>query len=140
MLHEIQQLYGRYAHALRGDDLDALVGCFTEDARFSLQGVGTFAGHGEIRRLLAGMADDRPRHHISDVCVASAERDAARTLAHFTLLHRRTGTTLAYGHYEDVAVRSTAGEWRWSERSVVFDWRSSDYGKPPSTRSSEPVV
>ena len=140
MLAELQNLYGRYGQALRREDLEAVLDCFTEDARFSLEGVGTFVGRDAIGRLVATMAPDRPRHHVSDVWIEQAGGNRARGLANLVLLDRRTGATLAVGHYEDVVVRDERG-WRWAERVVAFDWRSTAYqGNPPSTRSSDPVV
>jgi ketosteroid isomerase-like protein len=123
----IRALYGRYAHALRTDDTAALVDCFLSDGGLTLEGVGSFAGPAEIGGLFEKMATDRPRHHMTDLWIASLVGDEARCLAHMVLLDRGTGATVAYGHYEDVVVWCPDRAWRWRERTITIDWAGAAY-------------
>jgi hypothetical protein len=40
---------------------------------------------------------------------------------------QRPGNTVAYGHYEDVAVEDGDGVWRFERRVVDFHWRGPEY-------------
>jgi hypothetical protein len=134
----IRELYGRYIHALRRDDYGALADCFCEDAELRLSGgdgpsggdgvSGTVArGREGISDLLQRMGPGRPRHHTSDLWIASIECGEAHCQAQFLLLDRVAGTTIAYGQYDDRAVRGPDGTWRWRQRDIHFDWRSPSY-------------
>src|SRR3954467_15116542 len=108
----LYDLYSRYAQALRLEDLDAIADCFTADARFELDGAPPAHGVAAIRALIASAAPGRPRHHIPDIWGAENQGASVSSRAHFALLDVHTGETLAFGHYEDTAVRDGEGVWR----------------------------
>ena len=124
----IRDLYARYCFALDGNDPGELARCFTEDGVFSLVGAKDFTGRGEIEALIAGTMEGRPRHHALNLLIHEATADRGTSQAYFLLIHPQTGNVVAYGHYEDTAVRETDGVWRFEKRIVDFHWRSPEYG------------
>lgn len=125
---DIRDLYGQYVHALRDDDGEALADCFTAGAHFWLEHLEV-VGRAQIRELLTRMASGRPRHLTCDLWVVSCERDVAHCRAQLLLLDPDSGATVAFGIYEDIAVRETDRSWRWRERRVKLDWAADSYSR-----------
>lgn len=122
-----RDLYGRYCFALDSNRPEELGACFTEGGVFSLVGVKDFEGRQAITELIAGTANNRPRHHALNIEILQASADRVESRAYFLLINRQTGNTVAYGHYEDIAVRDVDSVWRFEKRIVDFHWRGPEY-------------
>jgi hypothetical protein len=132
---EIEQLLARYAVGLTKDDIDAVMGVFTED--------GTYSAFGEIYTLA-----DFP------ALVAAAPKGLFMTGTPALVLDGDTGTgeqplcfvdqtthDMRIGYYTDTYRRTDEG-WRLQTRSMTFLRRSGDRdaGKPHDPRRPQPSV
>lgn len=124
----VRDLYSRYCFALDSNLAKELGDCFTEDGVFALVGVKDFEGRPAIIDLIAGTTDNRPRHHALNLRIRKATADRVESEAYFLLIHQQTGNTVAYGHYEDSAVKDADSVWRFDRRVVDFHWRGPEYG------------
>jgi len=123
------QVPARYAHAVDNDDLEALAGCFVEDAALEVEVRGTehrrvHRGRAAILDLFrASFAAHRVRRHIvSSVVLESLTAGEARIRSYVTVLSI-DGESLqpsASGVYEDLAV-ADGGQWRIKLRRGIFD-------------------
>ena len=127
----IQDRYSSYCYALDGSDADAFTECFTKDGVFDVVGRSTFEGHDAMRGLIAGTSEGRPRHMYLNFLVKTIYGDRADSTAYFLLVDKATGENTAYGHYVDELVRESDGAWRFSRRTVNFEWTSPTYGARP---------
>ena len=67
------------------------------------------------------------RHHALNIQMREVTADRVESQAYFLLIHRGTGNTVAYGHYEDVAIKDADAVWRFERRVVDFHWRGPEY-------------
>lgn len=130
----IYELYARYAQAADLEDGKAYAACFTEDGwtdissfghtaeSFRERGLDCLDEEGKVRgrdglTKIAGKAPGMPifRHLTVNALVTSYAGERATGTAYFVVLSPRGGIH-QYGRYEDVIVRDTDGEWRFSER------------------------
>lgn len=125
---DIRDLYGQYVHALRDDDHEVLADCFTADAHFWLEDLQV-VGREQVQELLTRMASGRPRHLTCDLWVVASHEHVAHCRAQILLLDTITGAIVAFGTYNDVAVREADGCWRWRERRVKIDWAAESYSR-----------
>jgi uncharacterized protein (TIGR02246 family) len=123
---EIETLFFRYARGFDEDDLDAVAGCFTEDARF-FSG-GWFHGREAIRELLQERRRLRadqgqlPRHVNTNIAIRAHGDDELRVHSYFSLVvSTRQGVTIdVAGSYEDTIVRED-GRWLIASRVIARD-------------------
>lgn len=132
-LAEVQNLAGRYAHALDAGDVEALLDCFTADAGM-WPNTGPFQpDRGRFSRAqLAGFVRatdaDRPRHLILNVHARLEVGEArARVKALVQLFDLAEGEARALAEYDDLAVRDGDGVWRFAEKRVRFLWQAESY-------------
>jgi uncharacterized protein (TIGR02246 family) len=123
---EIENLFFRYARGFDEDDLDAMAGCFTEDARF-FSG-GWFHGREAIRELLQERRRIRaqrgqlPRHVNTNIAIQPQGEDELRVHSYFSLVvSTRHGVAIDLaGTYEDTIVREN-GRWLIASRVIARD-------------------
>lgn len=114
----IRNLLGRYSIAVDTGDLDAYVGCFAPDARFSFEGLPdglgrnrTYSGHEELRALGASIHDGTSGHvlHHQAALTIEGDGDQAHVNAIDTVVRRGqapySGSVLT-AHSQDTVVRS----------------------------------
>jgi 3-phenylpropionate/cinnamic acid dioxygenase small subunit len=118
----IQQLYGRYNHAIdsgRGDDWAAT---FTPDGTFASP-TGSFAGREELAGFGTAFATRMKARHWNTNIVIEPDGDGAKGLAYLMLLQLKEGappTVVATGLYTDKIVKRD-GNWLFASRSVATD-------------------
>ena len=122
----IQDLLARYAWALDTGDIEALVACFTPDARMVeevFEDPDIWVGHEDIRRLSQhyASAPNFPgrQHHLSQLLLdGDSERCAAKSFVIVTECHGEPPYLIRFtGYWSDVLVSTDAG-WRIAERTV----------------------
>jgi hypothetical protein len=128
---EIRLLLARYNLAIDLGDVDAWVGCFTDDGVFECSGLpagSPFGGRHEGRDALAayarthyGTAKGNARHWNANLVI---EGDGERATMTCYLLALRVGSppsvTGSTGIYRD-HLRKDGGTWRFVERHVTID-------------------
>jgi ketosteroid isomerase-like protein len=122
----IQDLVARYAWALDTGDIDALVACFTPDARIVeevFEDPDIWEGHAGIRRISEHYrgAPNFPgrQHHTSQLLVdGNTEAADAKSFVFVTECHGEPPYLLRFaGYYEDKVVK-TGGQWLFSQRTI----------------------
>ncbi len=122
----IQDLVARYAWSLDTGDIDALVACFTPDARVIeevFEDPDIWEGHDGIRRISEHYrnASGFPgrQHHTSQLQVTGdAEACDARSFVFVTECHGEPPYLLRFaGYYEDRIVKRD-GQWLFKERTI----------------------
>jgi len=124
----IQDLIAAYSWALDTGDTEALVACFTPDARMVeevFEDPDIWEGHAGIRGLARHYfnAPGFPgrQHHVSQVQFFPQDADTVRLRA-FALVTECKGEppyVLRFtGYYQDVVVRCDDGHWRFRSRTV----------------------
>lgn len=119
---DIQDLYGRYNHAIDFGDAEGWAACFTADGVFS-SAQGSFSGPEQLAAFAKGYADNiKGRHWVSNL-VIEADGDGAKAKC-YLVLYRLGGeggpSILTTGVYNDVLVRD-GGAWRFKSRTVTAD-------------------
>ena len=124
----LQDLIAAYSWALDTGDVDALVACFTPDARMVeevFEDPDIWEGHDGIRgiaehyRNAAGFPGRQ--HHVTQVQYFPQEDGSIkmRSFAFVTECHNEPPYELRFaGYYDDHAVRCDDGEWRFRRRTV----------------------
>jgi hypothetical protein len=104
----IYELYARYAQAADLEDGEAYSACLDEE--------GKVRGRDRLAKI-AGKAPGMPifRHLTVNALVTSYAGQRATGTAYFVVLSPQGGIH-QYGRYDDVIVRDTDGQWRFSER------------------------
>ena len=134
----IQDLVARYAWALDTGDIDALIACFTPDARVVeevFDDPDIWEGHDGIRGISEHYrnATNFPgrQHHTSQLQVwGDTEACSARSFAFVTECHGEPPYLLRFtGYYEDKIVRLD-GQWLFKER-IIRLWDGPILGKFP---------
>jgi hypothetical protein len=124
----LQDLIAVYSWALDTGDVDALVACFTPDARMAeevFEEPDVWEGHDGIRGIAEHYrnAEGFPgrQHHVTQIQYFPQEDGsvAMRSFAFVTECHGEPPYTLRFaGYYDDLAVRCDDGEWRFRRRTV----------------------
>jgi ketosteroid isomerase-like protein len=123
----VLSLLGRYCHALDGDDLAAVLDCFTEDGVFAYFALGAaepllrFEGHAEIAAWFADHRSKTPLGAMTHVTVNPSielDGDEATAASTYVSLRARDGGIVvgSTGRYADRAARGADGRWRLAER------------------------
>ena len=128
----IQTLYARYNQCADRGDAEGWAACFTLDGEIRLAGRGASArGRAALvefqRQSTARRGAQYRRHWSGSLLVEADGPEAARGRAYFQAFNGLPGelpTLTDAGVYEDRLVRTAAG-WRFAERVVHFDGRSS---------------
>ncbi|MDB5718473.1 MAG: snoaL-like domain protein [Sphingomonas bacterium] len=124
----LQDLIAAYSWALDTGDVEALVGCFTADARMIeevFEDPDIWEGHDGIRGL-ANHYFNAPgfpgrQHHVTQIQYAPQDDGSVkmRSFAFVTECEGEPPYLLRFaGWYEDHAVRDTDGAWRFQTRSI----------------------
>ena len=122
----IQDLLARYAWALDTGDIDALVACFTPDARMVeevFEDPDVWIGHDGIRRVSEHYrnAANFPgrQHHTSQLLVdGDSQQASAKSMVFVTECHGEPPYLLRFaGYYQDKLVKQDGG-WLFSERVI----------------------
>ncbi len=123
---EIEKLFYRYARGFDEFNLDELVECFTEDARFFSGGwiEGRAAIHAALTERRQMRADDGqlPRHLNTNISIELKSEDEADVYSYFSLVvSSREGISIdVVGTYEDKLVRQD-GRWLIASRRITRD-------------------
>ena len=122
----IQELLARYSWALDMGDMDALVACFTPDARLVeevFEDPDVWVGHEGIRKVSQHYASapgfPGRQHHLSQLLLdGDAERCNAKSFVMVTECRGEPPYLIRFtGYWTDVLVKS-AGQWLIAERTV----------------------
>ncbi len=122
----IQDLVARYAWALDTGDIDALVACFTADARMVeevFEDPDVWEGHDGIRRVSEHYrnAPNFPgrQHHTSQLLVeGDADAARAKSMVFVTECHGEPPYLLRFaGYYQDELVKQD-GRWLFKQRII----------------------
>lgn len=122
----IQDLVARYAWALDTGDIDALIACFTPDARIVeevFEDPDIWEGHDGIRRISEHYRNAKGfpgrQHHTSQLLVeGDGEAADARSFVFVTECHGEPPYLLRFtGYYQDKVVK-TGGAWLFKERII----------------------
>lgn len=124
----LQDLLADYSWAFDTADLDALVGCFTQDAVIIEQVFDEpdyWRGHDGIRSfgLHYREAENFPgrQHHVSQVQFRPEDDGTVhlRAFVFVTECHGEPPFVLRFaGWYQDIAVKEADGAWRFKERII----------------------
>ena len=124
----LQDLIAAYSWALDTGDVEALVACFTPDARMSeevFDEPDVWEGHDGIRgiaehyRNAAGFPGRQ--HHVAQVQYMPQDDGSCkmRSFAFVTECEGEPPYLLRFaGWYDDLAVKETDGQWRFKQRTV----------------------
>jgi hypothetical protein len=126
--NEVLSLLGRYCHAMDGEDVDALLDCFTADGVFRYFGVAgeepelDLRGHEELARWFAGHRERTPigsQTHVTvnpAIALNGTSADVAAT--YLSVRESPDGGIVitATGTYRDRIVMDGDGRWRFAER------------------------
>ena len=124
----LQDLIAAYSWALDTGDVEALVACFTPDARMSeevFDEPDVWEGHDGIRgiaehyRNAAGFPGRQ--HHVTQVQSMPQDDGSCkmRSFAFVTECEGEPPYLLRFtGWYDDLAVKETDGQWRFKQRTV----------------------
>ena len=133
---DLLDLVARYAHAVDGRDVDALLGCFTPDARLTFVSTGAvLVGHDAIREFftdgftgLMAPATSASTHVMTNTLVTFAEADDAASMETTAVSYFASETRADVGvrglTYADRCVRTAAG-WKFQERTHALHWEAS---------------
>ncbi len=122
----IQDLVARYAWALDTGDIDALIACFTPDARIVeevFEDPDVWEGHDGIRRISEHYRNAKGfpgrQHHTSQLMVeGGGEAADARSFVFVTECHGEPPYLLRFtGYYQDKVVKQD-GQWLFKERII----------------------
>ena len=135
---DITQLLYRYADAMDRRDVDAVLGCFTDDAETSWHGgVVRADGADQLRRFLENAFSDdvlgsteKPSSHLmANVMIdLDGNRATVETTALACVTNRPDMVTVRGIHYSDVCERRADG-WRIRTRRHRADWEFSAPGQ-----------
>jgi 3-phenylpropionate/cinnamic acid dioxygenase small subunit len=118
----IQDLYGRYNHAIDFGDAEGWANTFTADGTFE-SGRGSFSGADALAEFARGYAAQMKGRHWTNNLVVDADGDGARGKC-YLILYRLGGeggpSVLTTGVYHDELVRD-GSTWRFKSRKVVAD-------------------
>ena len=143
---QLLDLVARYAQGVDRRDLDALVDCFTPDARLMFVSTGAvLVGHDEIRQFFAegfsglmAPATSASTHVMTNTLVTFADSGDEAVMETTAVSYFATETRAEVGvrglTYSDRCVRSAAG-WRFQERTHALHWEAS---MPGGVRRQEP--
>ncbi|HEX6032622.1 MAG TPA: nuclear transport factor 2 family protein [Tepidiformaceae bacterium] len=119
----IQQLYGRYNHAIDSGDGQGWASCFTANGTFTSPASGSLAGTEALATFAEGFAGRlRGRHWINNL-VLESDGDGARGKCYLMLLRLVEGqpaSILATGIYDDRLVKRD-GSWVFASRNVATE-------------------
>lgn len=111
-----------YVQALDDGRTDDIVATFCADGVFESEGMGTFAGHDELRDAYDGWKPTRPqRHLVSNTVVTEWSDDRAEATSDVVFMRMGSSgwTTQLIGRYCDV-LRNETGTWRFEKRVISF--------------------
>ena len=123
----ISNLFIRYATALDRCDVEAVVGCFSEQGALESPILGKFTGPAGVREFAERTARLKAEHgaqfrHVVSNLQVDVEGDRARATCYLLDFVTRDGATelLSPGEYECELSRAD-GEWRFDYRLVRMD-------------------
>ena len=120
----IQNLAGRYSHALDLGDTAAWAEIFTDDGVMEMVAQGYEITGDTLRSLPAGNGDrSGPQsRHIPTTFVIDGAGDEATMHSYVTVVGTGEQARLVFqGRYED-RLRRVDGEWRIAHRRIITDW------------------
>ena len=116
----IQQLYGRYNHAIDSGDGAGWAACFTPDGTFSSPMSGSMNGTEALKAFAEGFAARLKARHWINNLVIDPEGEGARGKCYLMLLRLTEGqpaSIMATAIYDDRLVKRD-GSWLFSSRNV----------------------
>nr|WP_245332822.1 nuclear transport factor 2 family protein [Halarchaeum solikamskense] len=119
-IRAIERVKRQYAYRIDDREYDAVVDCFTADARFDTPEGERFEGRGELREFAAGIEEafDETAHVLTNP-VIDVEGDAATGRWYLTLHYAVDGETgTEQAAYRD-EYRRVDGEWLIAHTEVV---------------------
>ncbi len=118
----IQNLAGRYSHAIDLGDTEAWAEVFTDDGVLEMVTQGRQISGDVLRSLPAGRDPARPQsRHIPTTFVIEGDGDEATMRSYVTVVRVGDPARLAFqGRYED-RLRRVDGAWRIAHRTILTD-------------------
>jgi 3-phenylpropionate/cinnamic acid dioxygenase small subunit len=119
----IQNLAGRYSHALDLGDAEAWVEVFTDDGVMEMAEQGYQITGDALRALPSGRDPSQPAsRHIPSTFVIEGDGDEATMRSYVTVVRVGDPASIVFqGRYED-RLRRVAGVWRIAHRKIITDW------------------
>lgn len=119
---EIQNLAGRYSHALDNGDPEAWAEVWTDDGVMEMVTQERWIT-GDALRALAAAAGDAPQsRHMPSTFVIDGEGDEASMSSYVTVVRCDDPAQIVFqGRYVDT-LRRVDGAWKLAHRTILTDW------------------
>lgn len=119
----MQNLAGRYSHALDLGDAEAWAEVFTDDGVLEMTAQGYQITGDALRALPSGRNPSRPAsRHVPSAFVIEGDGDDATMRSYVTVVRLGDPASIVFqGRYED-RLRRAAGTWRIAHRKIITDW------------------
>jgi ketosteroid isomerase-like protein len=119
-IEAIKQLSSRYNLAFDYGDVEAYLGCWTEDGFFERSNAGrSYQGHDQLRELITTFPVDG--RHLTTNFIIEVDGDSARQSAYLAYLDKADGFAVnMFGVYADEIARDEDG-WKYASRRLQVD-------------------
>lgn len=119
---EIQNLAGRYSHALDNGIPEAWAEVWTEDGVMEMVTQERWITGDELRALAAPGGGDAQSRHMPSTFVIEGEGDEASMSSYVTVVRCDDPAKIVFqGRYVDV-LRRVDGAWKIAHRTILTDW------------------
>ena len=120
---EIQNLAGRYSHALDNGIPEAWAEVWTDDGVMEMVGQERWITGDSLRALAAAGDDSTPQaRHMPTTFVIEGEGDEASMSSYVTVVRCDDPAKIVFqGRYVDV-LRRVDGAWKLAHRTILTDW------------------
>ena len=120
---EIQNLAGRYSHALDDGDPEAWAEVWTDDGVMEMVTQERWITGDALRALAAGPDDSTPQsRHMPSTFVIDGDGDEASMSSYVTVVRCDDPAQIVFqGRYVDT-LRRVDGAWKLAHRTILTDW------------------
>ena len=119
---EIQNLAGRYSHALDNGIPEAWAEVWTDDGVMEMVTQERWITGDALRALADGGGDDAQSRHMPSTFVIEGEGDEASMSSYVTVVRCDDPAKIVFqGRYEDT-LRRVDGAWKIAHRTILTDW------------------
>ena len=119
---EIQNLAGRYSHALDDGDPEAWAEVWTDDGVMEMVTQERWITGDALRALAAGAGNAPQARHMPSTFVIDGDGDEASMSSYVTVVRCDDPAKIIFqGRYVD-ALRRVDGAWKLAHRTILTDW------------------